>query len=66
MRPARQQAKRRSVKKAMRRITAAALGFAMAALAALAATCGQKGPLTPPAQDALAGTAAVATHALRP
>lgn len=47
----------------MRRITAAALGFAMAALAA---TCGQKGPLTPPVQDAFAGTAAVATHALRP
>lgn len=63
MRPARRQAKRRSVKKAMRRITAAAFGFAMAALAA---TCGQRGPLTPPAQDAFAGAAAVATHALRP
>lgn len=47
----------------MRRITAAALGLA---LAAMAATCGQRGPLTPPAQDLLVGTAAVATHALRP
>lgn len=48
----------------MRRITAAALGLAFGALAA---TCGQKGPLTPPPpQDASAGPAAVATHALRP
>lgn len=47
----------------MRRIAAAALGLAMAAMAA---TCGQRGPLTPPAQDVVIGTAAVASHAFRP
>ena len=47
----------------MRRIIAAAFS---AALAAVAATCGQKGPLTLPEQPPAAVAAPVSDHAIRP
>ena len=47
----------------MRRIIAAAFS---AALAAVAATCGQKGPLTLPEPPPATAAAPVSNHALRP